>query len=223
MVSRFVAQATERSTAAGATTATASRASLWRRATRRRRNMRRWAIGRRIDTDFRFQPESLERLTHWLLRTQDPSGCLGLSRDAWRTSSQRVEQSQVGCSMLAAGLGSTLICADLLDAVPAGLEADAGWAADDMLLEDLPPALKAARAEADKNRPPPVKIRTSRINVSDILADDRARAGVDGQELRRRHRQLHALLPVCDRTLSEFLRAAGRHHRRRTQVVQRRL
>ncbi|MEX2092241.1 MAG: hypothetical protein WD971_06170, partial [Pirellulales bacterium] len=83
---------------------------------------------------FQISPESLERLTQWLLRTQDPAGCWGY-QGVLSESSQRVEQNQINCSMLAAGLGSTLICADLLDAAPAGLEQTSGWTADDMLLE----------------------------------------------------------------------------------------
>ena len=128
---------------------------------------------------FQISPESLERLTQWLLRTQDPAGCWGY-QGVLSESSQRVEQNQINCSMLAAGLGSTLICADLLDAAPAGLEQGSGWTADDMLLEDLPPALKAARAEADRNRPTPVKIHSGRINLSDILETiDLARGWMD--------------------------------------------
>jgi hypothetical protein len=128
---------------------------------------------------FQIAPESLERLTQWLLRTQDPEGCWGY-QGMPAESSQRLQQSATSCSMLAAGLGSTLICADLLDAAPAGLEQASGWTADDMLLEDLPPALKAAREEADKNRPPPVKIHTGRINLSDILESiDLARGWMD--------------------------------------------
>ncbi len=117
---------------------------------------------------FAIQPESLERLTQWMLRTQDPEGGWGY-QGILAQSSQRVEQQQVSCSMLAAGLSSVLICADLLDAAPAGLDDGSGWTAEDMLLEDLPPALKAARAEADKNRRPPVKIHTGKINLSEIL------------------------------------------------------
>ncbi len=117
---------------------------------------------------FRVQPESLERLTHWLLRTQDPSGVWGY-QGIVSESSQRVPQAETGCSMLAAGLGSTLICADLLDAVPEGLEKIANDVPSDLLMDDLPPALKAARDAADKNRPPPVKIPTNRINSTDLL------------------------------------------------------
>lgn len=116
---------------------------------------------------FAIEPESLEQLTQWMLRTQDPSGAWGYQGILAQTS-QRVQQQQVSCSMLAAGMSSILICADLLDAVPAGLDSTSGWTAEDMLLEDLPPALKAAR-EGDKNRPPPVKIHTGKVNLSDIL------------------------------------------------------
>jgi hypothetical protein len=115
---------------------------------------------------FQIPPESLERLTHWLLRTQDPSGCWGY-QGVVATGSQRVRQSQLTCSMLAAGMGSTLICADLLDAVPTGLKKDSSWE-EEMLWEELPPALRAARSEADKDRPPPIRISTDRVNASEI-------------------------------------------------------
>ncbi len=124
-----------------------------------------WSAYRR---GFSIEPDSLERLTQWLLRTQDPSGGWGY-QGVPSQSSQRVEQSNVGCSMLAAGLGSTLICADLIDAVPAGFENKSGWTADDMLLEDLPPALRAAREAAEKDRPAPVKIRSGKVNNSELL------------------------------------------------------
>jgi hypothetical protein len=127
---------------------------------------------------FAIPPESLERMTQWMLRTQDPEGAWGY-QGILAQSSQRVQQEQTSCSMLAAGLSSVLICADLLDAVPAGLGNESGWTAEDMLLEDLPPALKAAR-EADANRPPPVKIHTGIINLSDILESvDLARGWMD--------------------------------------------
>jgi HEAT repeats/Squalene-hopene cyclase C-terminal domain/Prenyltransferase and squalene oxidase repeat len=127
---------------------------------------------------FAIQPESLERLTQWILRTQDPAGAWGYQGVVTQTS-QRVGQSQISCSMLAAGMSSLLICADLLDAAPAGLDDGSGWTAEDMLLEDLPPALRAAR-EGDANRPPPVQIHTGKINLSAILESiDLARGWMD--------------------------------------------
>ena len=85
--------------------------------------MRRSVIGPLISMDFRVDSASLERLTRWLLKTQDPSGVWGYQGTV-ATGSQRVQQTQTGCSMLAAGLGSVLICADLLDAVPESTKAE---------------------------------------------------------------------------------------------------
>jgi hypothetical protein len=117
---------------------------------------------------FQISPDSLERLTQWLLKTQDPGGAWGYQGKVSPTS-VRVPQDNIGCSMLAAGLGSTLICADMLDAVPVSYGDPSGWSAEDLLLEDLPPALKAAREEAEKNRPGAVKIRSGKINMADLL------------------------------------------------------
>jgi hypothetical protein len=116
----------------------------------------------------RIQSDSLERLAFWLLRTQDPSGCWGYQGTV-APSKARVAQIQTGCSMLAAGLGSTLICADLLGVVPTGMASDDGWAAEDDALQDLPPALREAQAEAESGSPPPISISSNRINTSEIL------------------------------------------------------
>jgi hypothetical protein len=63
---------------------------------------------------FSVDGASVEDLADWLLKTQGPDGCWGYQGQI-RPSSQPVEQSGTGCSMLAAGLGSLYICADLLD------------------------------------------------------------------------------------------------------------
>lgn len=124
-----------------------------------------WSAYRR---GFVIPGESLERLAYWLLRTQDPSGSWGYQGTV-APDSERVKQNQTGCSMTAAGLGSTLICADLLDAAPNGLHTRASGQVDEMLLDDLPAALRPARSTTDKNRPPPIRISTSRFSFSDII------------------------------------------------------
>ncbi len=60
-----------------------------------------------------FPLEETEKVCNWLLRTQDPSGGWGYQgKDPGDFG--RVEQDRVTLSLSAAGLGSTYICADLL-------------------------------------------------------------------------------------------------------------
>ncbi len=61
-----------------------------------------------------IDPESLENGADWLLCTQDPDGCWGYQGTVG-TPTQLVPQSGKSCSMLAAGLGSVLICTDLMN------------------------------------------------------------------------------------------------------------
>jgi hypothetical protein len=116
---------------------------------------------------FQLNSESLARLTQWLLQTQDPGGAWGY-QGAVASGSQRVRQSQTGCSMLAAGLGSLLICADLLDTVPESIREESEWEKEELLLENLPPALRAARLAGQKDRPPPIQIQSDAIDPEQI-------------------------------------------------------
>jgi len=127
---------------------------------------------------FRIDPNSLGKVAEWLLRTQDPSGCWGY-QGIVSQGSQLTTQSATGCSMLAAGLSGTLICADLLDAGPAAADSDLPL---DLLNEagQAPPALRRANEIQDGTRPAPMKLHTQRIDVAEILAAiDRARAWMD--------------------------------------------
>lgn len=79
--------------------------------------------------------DSVERVTNWLLRTQDPTGGFGYQgKDPGDGNYVRVEQSDVRNSLAAAGAGSLYICADILRFKSI---ADAAKQAE----EDLPPAL----------------------------------------------------------------------------------
>ena len=88
---------------------------------------------------FKIPPESIEAVTTWLLKTQDPSGGFGYQGTVSKTSGL-VKQNEVRHSMAAAGLGSLYICADLLGLVPRAEKRD----------EDLPSALHEV-----KGQPPP--------------------------------------------------------------------
>ncbi|MEX2174783.1 MAG: prenyltransferase/squalene oxidase repeat-containing protein [Pirellulaceae bacterium] len=58
--------------------------------------------------------ENVERLCGWLLRTQDPEGYWGYQGND-SGGQGRVKQTETRHSLVAAGLGSLYICADLLD------------------------------------------------------------------------------------------------------------
>jgi hypothetical protein len=62
---------------------------------------------------FGIDGTSVENLADWLMKTQDPNGCWGYQGLMPPTSSP-IAQNDTGCSMLAAGLGSLYICADIL-------------------------------------------------------------------------------------------------------------
>ncbi|MDX1948161.1 MAG: prenyltransferase/squalene oxidase repeat-containing protein [Pirellulaceae bacterium] len=62
---------------------------------------------------FNIPMDRVERLCGWLLRTQDPSGAWGY-QGVDPGNGNRVPQSDIRPSLVAAGLGSLYICADLL-------------------------------------------------------------------------------------------------------------
>ena len=88
---------------------------------------------------FKIPPETIEAVTTWLLKTQDPKGGFGYQGTV-AASSGLVKQKDVRHSMATAGLGSLYICADLLGLVPRAEKRD----------EDLPSALREI-----KGQPPP--------------------------------------------------------------------
>lgn len=113
---------------------------------------------------YRLEQNSVEKLTNWLLRTQGPDGAWGYQGILAQTS-QRVSQNGESCSMLAAGLGSILICADLLDASPP-IVLDS-LSMDDGLSGEAPPALR--RAETESTGAPRKKMKSSRIQAGDLF------------------------------------------------------
>jgi hypothetical protein len=98
---------------------------------------------------FDIQGTSVEQLADWLIRTQGPDGCWGYQGQV-STSSLPVEQADTGCSMLAAGLGSLYICANLLGVSPL----TANEEAEDRLPSALRPVIGTnANRSALKFRP----------------------------------------------------------------------
>ena len=73
-----------------------------------------WEANRR---GFSLDSASVENLASWLQKTQGPNGCWGYQGTV-ATADELVPQDESTCSMLAAGLGSLYICADLFGMHP---------------------------------------------------------------------------------------------------------
>jgi len=89
--------------------------------------------------------ESVERCLNWLLRTQDPSGTWGYQGQD-PGDYKLVEQRKTGQSMLAAGLGSTMILGNMLGILKPGR----GVEVTDSPPEEAPPGLQVANQAAKK-------------------------------------------------------------------------
>jgi len=85
---------------------------------------------------------SVESGANWLLRTQDPGGGWGYQGIDPGTA-ERQAQERMSLSMLSAGLGSTLICANVLGTLQPG-DATAGDSSLEEQKADVPAALKLA-------------------------------------------------------------------------------
>ncbi len=93
--------------------------------------------------------QSVERCTNWLLRTQDPSGAWGY-QGVDPGEMKRVEQSKISLSMHAAGLGSTMICGNILGLLKPGQGIQEQTTGPK---EKLPPALRLANQKAKRHIP----------------------------------------------------------------------
>jgi hypothetical protein len=113
----------------------------------------------------RVQSEPIVRALGWLMRTQDPSGVWGY-QGVDSEGAERVPQTSTSVSMLAAGLGSTLMAAHMLGITEIAEEADA----EEL---DLPPAV--TRAD-DQPAPEPLtgaeRIDRERLTETIRLASD---------------------------------------------------
>jgi hypothetical protein len=69
---------------------------------------------------FKIEDSSIERLAEWLCRTQAPNGSWGYQGQVAPTD-EPIPQDEESCSLLAAGLGSTFICADMFGLHPGGV------------------------------------------------------------------------------------------------------
>jgi hypothetical protein len=102
------------------------------------------------DESFDQLENAVQRVSKWLLRTQDPSGAWGYHGDD-PGSYNRTRQQEIRHSMVAAGLGSTYICADLLG-ITKQLESAMSNSGRGF---ELPPAFKLVEVGGKRNRPIP--------------------------------------------------------------------
>jgi hypothetical protein len=88
---------------------------------------------------------SVEAGANWLLRTQDPSGGWGYQgNDPGPGNSELKKQDSLAVSLMAAGMGSTLISANMLGTLEPSQQTEADSEASD---SSLPSALKAVDGE----------------------------------------------------------------------------
>lgn len=119
---------------------------------------------------FHLDQASVENVADWLIRTQDPSGCWGYQGEVAPAGGPLIEQAEMNCSMLAAGLGSAYVCADLLNVQPRPSKPDLqSAAATDSAASGLPPALRAVVAQSNQQRSLQ-QMRAVRTDVNKLLA-----------------------------------------------------
>jgi hypothetical protein len=112
---------------------------------------------------FRLEPGSVELLADWIMRTQAPEGNWGYQGFVAEPG-KRSAQDQQTCSMLAAGLGSAYICADLLGA-------NTSSAAISAPREDTPQLPSSVRRIGEEQRAGPApKIRPQRTDLVKLMS-----------------------------------------------------
>lgn len=119
-----------------------------------------WEANRR---GLRLDANSVELLAEWLMRSQGPDGCWGY-QGIPGPPDQLVPQQGTTCSMLAAGLGSTYICADLFGfrgAVNSSIQSSS----DEPAKGPLPSALRRIDGESLRNAAPGPTVRSARIKA----------------------------------------------------------
>jgi len=100
---------------------------------------------------FQVPRETVDKVTNWLIKTQDPQGGFGY-QGIVAPSEERVKQQGVRHSMAAAGLGSVYICANLL-----------GYSEKIERDEDLPRVLRLAKTKAPESEGPRSTVSQRRI------------------------------------------------------------
>jgi hypothetical protein len=115
---------------------------------------------------FRLDPQSVENVADWLMRTQDPNGCWGYQGAVAPEGKPLVPQREMSCSMLAAGLGSLYVCADLLNVNPRTVVSNSQA---DKAASGLPPALRPVVVQADQSRQIQ-QMHAQHTNIQEMLA-----------------------------------------------------
>ncbi len=100
-----------------------------------------WEANRR---GFGVDGSSVDNVANWLLKTQSPEGVWGYQGQVAPTDTP-ITQTETNCSMLAAGLGSTYICADLFGMRPKATDEKSGENAANSLPAALRPVLEAGQ------------------------------------------------------------------------------
>jgi hypothetical protein len=118
-----------------------------------------------------FEPPlaSVEAMTRFLLKTQDPSGAWGY-QGILSSSYQPVEQQDVRHSLAAAGLGSMYICADLLGLTPTVAPRDESLPA--ALTESVSQQAPAASGLQTRTNVDPNLIRAAQKRGNDWMAKE---------------------------------------------------
>ncbi len=114
---------------------------------------------------FNLDGGSIENLANWLLKTQGPDGCWGYQGTV-ATSDTLVAQDDPTCSMLAAGLGSLYICADLFGMQPKISKEAAPEKPEDAVPTALRPVDESGRSEGPKRFP---ASHTSAAKIADTM------------------------------------------------------
>jgi hypothetical protein len=119
-----------------------------------------WEANRR---GFSIDGSTIENLADWLMRTQGPDGCWGYQGQV-STTGELIPQQETHCSMLAAGLGSAYICADLFGMKPTA-------EVQEEVVPEADPLPGALRRVDEKGKPgAPKTFRAQKINPSQFLA-----------------------------------------------------
>jgi len=124
-----------------------------------------WEAHRR---GFAVEGSQLDNLADWLIKTQSPQGCWGYKGQI-PTGDQPIPQDEENCSMLAAGLGSLYICADLFGMQPRSAisSSPTSGAANQPAGSGLPAALR--RVDESGRAGEPKKFRAQKVSATKVI------------------------------------------------------
>ena len=124
-----------------------------------------WEAHRR---GFAIEGNQLDILAEWLIQTQAPDGCWGYKGQI-PPGDQLIPQDETNCSMLAAGLGSLYICADLFGMQPrsAAPSSPSSATSSQPANDGLPAALR--RVDESGHAGEPKKFRAQKVSTPKVL------------------------------------------------------